>query len=105
MPPIQTPTTPAEYFKLLSLALSMATDLSESLGVDAKGGPQSLQNLNGLTLDEKMALGEKAANDLQSLAFVASPSIVLDGLESRLAEHTSSEDESFKLLARLRNGG
>lgn len=104
MTPIKTPTTPAEYLSLLNLALSMASDLSESLNVGAEEGASSLQSLRELTLDEKMALGDKACNDLQSLAFAAAPSLVLDGLEAQLAEHSPSKDESYQLLARLRKG-
>lgn len=59
-------------------------------------------NLEGLTFEEKMALGEKAAADLLQLAYNINPHVTLDGMENDLPEHTSSQDEADRLVAKLR---
>lgn len=57
--------------------------------------------LAGLSVDEKLALGDEAAGELTALAFQLAPEKTMDQLESQLAKDDTSKTKAASLITRV----
>ena len=98
------PKTQAEFNALLDEALRLSAQLERTLDAVFPGGRIAPElDLSKLTLDEKLALGDKAAAELGALAFKVSPETLLDRLEEGLSTDKASSEQATTVLHRLAN--
>lgn len=97
----------AELREQLELAVTLARKLE---GAISQAFPRAAQacregavpNLGEMSVDERLALGEKAVCELKAIAFVVSPEIAIDCLEAELPSDESSRAEATALMRQLR---
>ena len=92
--------TPRELLDELRLqADSLHALICDALDVpaDKRTGP----DLSGLSMDEKMSMGEQVCRDLTDIAMRANPGFTLDALDSRLPLHSASRNAAMTALERV----
>lgn len=96
---------PPSLSALLDEALRLTEKLEQALRTLApadcavpRAAPVELETLS---VDEKLMLGQAAARRLTALALTVDPEAALDSLENRLPAHSSSLTELSELLLRL----
>lgn len=93
--------TPSE---LLGEALRLAKGLSASMTEVLGEAPRPL-DLSGLTIEEKLALGERNCRSLREIAMKLAPEKTLDDMETALATDQSSQEAALALLQRVQTAG
>ncbi|NCP72582.1 hypothetical protein GW835_04330 [archaeon] len=91
------PKTLEEYLNILNAITEELDKLSGML----PGMYMELPNLEGLSFDENLKMGEDICKDLRELTYNISPSTVLDRLEEKLINDVNSKKESILLLKKL----
>lgn len=96
---------PPSLSALLDEALRLTAELEQALRslapTDCAVPRTAPVELEALSVDEKLMLGQAAARRLTALAGAVDPETVLDSLENRLPAHSSSLTELSELLRRL----
>lgn len=106
-PLVPPPTCAKEASVLLSLVLDEATRLNEMLSAALGDCASNVRpDLAVLSLEEKLAMGERNALALAALAYKLAPARTLSSLDAQMDEHGASPavvDATEAVLARLRS--
>lgn len=85
------------------LAKLLHRDFDQMLGEDTDRAPAL--DLSGLSLDEKLALGEQNCRALRDIALRHAPERTLDTMDAELSTHAPSKESTAAVLDRLVSGG
>ena len=78
------------FSELLDEAIRLSKELDEMVSKVYPG--VQTPSLEGLTLDQKMALGEENCRQLRQLTYQIAPEIALDGIEQDLPTDVASQE-------------
>lgn len=81
-------------------ALARAVDKAFPETAKRYSGP-SIAALSALSVEAKIALGDRSVQNLTEVAFALAPDAAIDGVEPRLTLDTSSHREATALLRKL----
>ena len=94
--------SPSAFTDGLTAALAEATKLRKLLEAAFPAGARAPEiSLAGRTVDQKIALGNRACEQLHDLAMGLAPETTLDRMDQQLPTHTESLQESQALFTRL----
>lgn len=104
-PNIPPPQSKAECVVLLKRATEEASKLYDMVSsLFPKSNEEPPLDLSGLTLEEKLALGQKNSDELGAIAYRLAPAKTLDSLERDLPHDARSRDATREVLQRMRQG-
>lgn len=100
---IPKPQNREEVNALLKRTLSMVGKLSEMVDQVFPGAKDApVEDLSGLTLDEKLARGNEVCDQLGAIAYKLAPTKTLEGLERMLPTDERSRQATDELMTALR---